>query len=138
MENTVAIGVDIGGSHITAALVDFDTRKVLQHSITRRRLDSHKDVDYIINVWAGVIKDSVSFLEGKKANIGIGMPGPFDYENGISFLKGQDKYDSLYGLNVKILLAEKLGIDVSSIRLMNDAVSFLQGEAFGGAGHGYK
>lgn len=66
------------------------------------------------------------------------MPGPFDYDKGISFIKDTAKYQSLYGLNVKKLLAENLEIPVSDIRMMNDAACFLQGEVFGGAAQGYQ
>jgi glucokinase len=61
------------------------------------------------------------------------MPGPFDYNNGISWMKYQNKYDSLYGLSVKDLLAEKLSLTSKSIRFLNDAESFLKGEVFSGA-----
>ncbi len=60
------------------------------------------------------------------------MPGPFDYEKGISFIKDQNKYESLYGLNVKEMMAERLGVSTDHIRLMNDAGCFLQGEVMGG------
>jgi glucokinase len=46
-----------------------------------------------------------------QVRIGISMPGPFDYENGICLIKGQNKYEALYGLYIKGLLADKLGIE---------------------------
>jgi glucokinase len=66
------------------------------------------------------------------------MPGPFDYEKGISLIKNQDKYEALYGLNVKEMMATRLGITPEAIRLMNDAGCFLQGEVVGGAARGFK
>jgi glucokinase len=70
--------------------------------------------------------------------IGIAMPGPVDYEQGISYIKGLTKYESLYGKNVKHLLADSLAIPTEHIRLKNDAGCFLQGEAFAGSAQGYK
>lgn len=51
---------------------------------------------------------------------------------------GQHKYDALYNLPVKDLLAEKLGIQPKQIRFINDAGCFLQGEVFSGAGRNYQ
>lgn len=65
------------------------------------------------------------------------MPGPFDYENGISLITKLDKYEALYKLNVKELLSEKLSIPKPSILMMNDAACFLRGEVYYGAAKGH-
>ncbi len=135
----MALGIDIGGSHITAALVDLESRSIVEGSWRRERVNSQGAVTDILNAWCAVINDV--FGSGMAADvkyIGIGMPGPFDYEQGISHMKNQDKYDALFGLNVKTLLAEKLNIDAQHIRFINDAGCFLQGEAFSGAARGHQ
>jgi glucokinase len=48
-------------------------------------------------------------------------------------MDGNNKYAALFGLNVKILLSQKLGISVQQIRLMNDAAASLKGELYAGA-----
>ena len=133
-ENTI-VGADIGGSHITAALVDLDQRVMLQDSLIRRRVNSHGTVSEIIEAWGAALEEVLSKAGGKK--IGIAMPNPVDYEQGISYIKGIDKYDSLYGLNIRNLLAERLGMPFGSIRMKNDAGCFMQGEVFGGAAQGF-
>jgi glucokinase len=65
------------------------------------------------------------------------MPGPFDYENGISLIKDQDKFKSLYLINIKEELAKRLQIEPSNIKFINDAAAFMQGEVFNGAAKGY-
>jgi len=70
--------------------------------------------------------------------IAMAMPGPFDYKNGISWIHGLDKYEAIYGLNIKQYLATALGIDPENIVFRNDAEAFLHGEVFAGAGLGYK
>ena len=72
------------------------------------------------------------FIHILSPKIGIAMPGPFDYENGICYIKGLDKYESLFNLNVKEMLAQQLNIERSDIYMMNDASCFLKGEVFGG------
>jgi glucokinase len=42
--------------------------------------------------------------------------------------RGQSKYDNLYNMDVKALLAEELGLPPTSIHFINDAAAFLQGE----------
>ena len=61
------------------------------------------------------------------------MPGPFDYEEGVSLITGLHKFESLYGLNVKELLAASLHIVPGMIQMNNDAICYLAGERKAGA-----
>lgn len=133
--NSIVAGVDIGGSHITAALVDLQNITVLKGTCVRKSIDTGGSSTTIINEWSSVINKVFNGYDYPK-KIGIAMPGPFDYEKGISLIRNQNKYDSFYGLNVRRLLAESLQIDETDILLKNDAACFLQGEAFGGAAKG--
>lgn len=138
MKNRIAVGIDIGGSHITAALVDLETRSVIPGSGERRAVNSNLDADHILNIWCEVInrvKGAATMFDG---NIGISMPGPFDYEAGISLIKDQEKFRSLYLFNIKEALASRLNFDVHHFRFINDAAGFLQGEVFGGAAKGHE
>lgn len=134
---TIVGGIDIGGSHITAALVNTETKSLLPHTYTRQYIDSSGTADTIIDDWAAVIRTAFEAQELQPGRIGIAMPGPFDYERGISRMKNQNKYDALYGLDLKTLLAEKLRIDPAGIGFLNDAESFLKGELFNGVMTGY-
>jgi glucokinase len=64
------------------------------------------------------------------------MPGPFDYEKGISLIKDQNKYNSLYQLNIKEMLADVIGLKGTDLMFINDAACFLKGELFSGAACG--
>ena len=64
------------------------------------------------------------------------MPGPFDYANGISLMQQQDKYDALYLLSIREILAGRIKTSPSNIYFVNDAESFLKGEVFCGAAKG--
>lgn len=133
-QNNLIAGVDIGGSHITAALINIDSRQVETETWKRQAVDAAGSADAIIESWVEVIGGCFSSAGIQPSFIGIAMPGPFDYENGISLIKEQGKFRSLYGMNVRQLLAEKLNIPGSNIRFSNDAACFLQGELFNGAG----
>lgn len=138
MNNPLVAGVDIGGSHITAALVDLEVRSVLPAFFVRKHINAHDEAKAIINDWCAIIEQVFATQPTLPKRVGIAMPGPFDYEKGISLIKDQNKYQSLYGLNVKEMMAGRLGIDPNNIRLMNDAGCFLQGEVVGGAARGFR
>jgi glucokinase len=138
MKDSVVLGVDIGGSHLTAALVSEYSKAFLPASYTRIRVNSFGSAEEILNAWSAVINEIFEKYEVSEKRIGIAMPGPFDYENGISLIKDLDKYESLYKLNVKDLLAVKLNVLPTDIRMMNDAACFLRGEVYYGAAQGYQ
>ena len=136
MEKPLVLGVDIGGSHITAAIVDLETGDILPVSYKRRFVNAGENADTILNSWAAVINEALNSINLQDKKIGIAMPGPFDYDQGISLIKEQEKFQSLYKTNVKNELAERLHIRPEEIRFINDAAGFLKGEVFaGGARH---
>src|ERR1700744_4157887 len=132
------LGIDIGGSHITVGFVDLNTKEILQESYFRAFIDSWGSAEDIIEAWSIVIEKAFNTVNTAEKKIGIAMPGPFDYEAGISYIRGNKKYDSLYGLNVKQLLAQKLNLPPANILMFNDAECFLKGEAFAGAASNHK
>lgn len=136
MNNSIVAGVDIGGSHITVALVDMHSHKIIEHTWRRFCIDAGGIAAAIISDWCVAIKDSFKANNLTPGSLGIAMPGPFNYEQGISLMQNQSKYDALYGLNVKKLLADALAISKSNIVMANDAACFLQGEIFGGVAKG--
>ncbi len=132
------IGVDIGGSHITAAHVDATDFAIVKSSMIRTRVASTEDAATIITDWIAALAPLIVRDGDEVTRIGIAMPGPFDYEKGISLMRGMKKYDSLYGMNVLDILAEKLDIPKDHILFRNDAEAFLHGELASGAVVGEK
>ena len=135
---SVVLGVDIGGSHITTALIDLDTRTLIEGSKKRQWVDSGADAEKICDDWCNLIAATLKEHQPAADKIGIAIPGPFDYETGISLMQEQGKFQHLYGLNIKNILAERLYVDAHNIRFMNDAACFLQGEVFRGAAKDYR
>ncbi|WP_343523265.1 ROK family protein [Pedobacter sp.] len=136
MEKPVALGVDIGGSHITAALVDLETRTLVKDSIKRSPVDSQESKEVILSAWCDIINKAFKNIKNGARNVGIAMPGPFNYNEGISLIKEQDKFKALYQINVKEELSKRLDIPADQIHFINDAAGFLQGEVFAGAAKG--
>jgi glucokinase len=133
----LAVGVDVGGTHITAAVIDIDTRTVVVNTIVRETVDANAPANDILAVWFSAIANVLGKSNANVARVGFAMPGPFDYDGGISLIKNMHKYEALYGLNIKEMLAVHFNIDKEQIRMRNDTEAFLAGEVMAGAAQGY-
>lgn len=136
----IAIGVDIGGSHILSAAVDMIEDKILEDSRINLEVDNKGTQDEIISTWAEAVNYSIGKIDLKKlVGVGFAMPGPFNYRTGMALFKGgNDKYEHLYGVNVAEELSVKLNKSRIAIRFLNDATSFAVGDAFYGKAKGVK
>jgi glucokinase len=135
MNRHIAIGADIGGSHISCAAVDLQTGKIIRETVTGREVNNQAGADLIIAVWADAVSEVLFKVPaGKVKGVGFAMPGPFDYVKGISYIRGVAKYENLYGLNVADAISKLLDVPEGFlIRFMNDASSFAVGEAWAGS-----
>lgn len=128
--NNYILSCDIGGTHITSSIVIKSSWQIIEKTITRSSVDSSLDAKSIFRAWALNIQACQAKFENHISAIGIAMPGPFDYENGISLMKGQNKYDQLYGLHTGPPLQAELQNNTVNIKYINDAAAFLQGEVY--------
>ncbi|WP_295122980.1 ROK family protein [uncultured Chitinophaga sp.] len=135
MNNEYVIGADIGGSHITAALVNLGNGAVVDDSKVKVSVNAGADADDILGRWTSALREVCTAAKGQVTAIGIAMPGPFDYPGGISQIKGVAKYESLYGMNIRAALQESLAFS-GDIYFENDASCFALGEAWAGEGAG--
>jgi glucokinase len=135
MNKNIAIGTDIGGSHISCAAIDLVSGKIIRNTLTERSVDNQAQANTIIGTWTqalSAVLEKVPFENVK--GIGFAMPGPFDYVKGISYIRGVAKYENLYGINITDAISNSLSVkDGFLIRFMNDASSFAVGEAWAGS-----
>lgn len=130
------LGLDIGGTHISGGLTDARSGEILGGNPISYPIRTIDDKEAILAEWTKGIKKILGGISvGSFQGIGIAMPGPFDYEKGISLIKGLSKYDALYGINVKKELKNRLQLPEDfPIYFENDAVCFALGEyAYGQA-----
>src|SRR5664279_918666 len=101
--NKVFIGVDIGGSHISAALVNAADGSIIEDTLCNQKIEAKGNcAGRILEQWIQTIQQTASKQNGAELKgVGIAIPGPFDYNKGISLLRGVDKYETLYGVNIK-------------------------------------
>jgi glucokinase len=129
---------DIGGSHITAGICDLRSYEIVSQSITRAEVNSRGSITDILTSWTDVFQEVLKKNAALQVSgLSVAMPGPFDYEKGISYITGLDKYEALYGMDIKQYLAGLLKLDPQLIRFRNDAESTIAGEVLTGAGEDY-
>lgn len=120
---------DIGGSHISAAVCaesDFVLGPVSK-AAQPQSIDEFFDV-------LGHLASQVTSGVCEVAGAVLAMPGPFDYLEGVSWMKHKMPY--LYGVNVRRVLAKQLGWKNEQVQFLNDAAAFLFGEIGAGAARG--
>lgn len=94
--------MDIGGTGVKAGILDGQGK--LCGGIQRFDARAKESAEVIFSNFAWIIEQmGERFLEPGDVFCGIGMafPGPFDYAGGISLMKGLDKYDAIYGMDIR-------------------------------------
>jgi glucokinase len=140
MKQNIAIGADIGGSHISCAAVDLSSGRVLKETLAEREVNNQAHAFQIISVWSKALTETLSKVPFEAVRgIGFAMPGPFDYVKGISYIKGVAKYENLYGFNIGDAIHSSLEAPIGlETRFINDVSAFAVGEATFGKGCGYE
>ena len=95
------VGLDVGGTYIKSAVVN-SNGEILDDKIIINESFSNCDKETVLCNIMNIIKERISSLSNCNfSGVGIAFPGPFDYENGVSYIKCIKKYESIYGVNIK-------------------------------------
>ena len=122
----VYLCLDVGGTEIKAAPLDANGKMLskIQHFPAMAGADKKTLLEHFANIFAAICPD---------------FARPFDYENGICLLQGLEKYDALYGCNLRHDFAALSGLPQKRIQFINDAAAFALGElTFGSARQAHK
>lgn len=126
MENTYVLGVDIGGSHIACQLVDLKGCRPLKDSYTEIKVAENETARVILSAWEKALDSCLRKVKGiKVAGIGVAIPSPFDFVNGIAM--ADHKFAALKGMNIREELHRVTGIKQECIFFTNDAAAFGMG-----------
>jgi glucokinase len=138
LSSSYILTADIGGSHITAGICDLNSYRITGQGLTRAEVNSKGSITDILTSWTDVfqlvLKNNTAL---EVSALSVAMPGPFDYEKGVSYIKGLNKYEALYGIDIKQHFADLLKLDPRLVRFRNDAESTVAGEVLAGAGRHY-
>ncbi|MFD8425425.1 ROK family protein [Streptomyces sp. NPDC059466] len=127
--------LDIGGTHVTAAVVDPATSRPVPSSVLRRPLGSGATADSILDVIAHA---ALELPAGHRPYWGVAIPGPFDYDTGMGRFTGVGKFETLSGVDVGAGLRQRLGHRAERLRFLNDADAFAIGEYHAGSAAGHE
>jgi glucokinase len=134
---TCAIALDVGGTFLKSAIVKPDG-SILEGTFRKMCIDSQGSSEQILETFTlslGLHITNVEEAGAETCGIGIGIPGPFDYEKGVSLMK--HKFGAIYKINLKEELIKRLELPWNfTIRFENDAWAFLRGETWLGAAKG--
>jgi glucokinase len=133
VKNPATIGaLDIGGTHVAAGRVDVASATVDSRSRVIERLATaagRDDVETVVRVARAIAEPGI-------ACFGVAVPGPFDYDHGVSEMT--HKLDGLRGVDLRSALQAALAPrELVPIRFVNDAEAFLLGEWWAGAARGH-
>jgi len=139
INKNIAIGIDIGGSHISCGAVDLVLNELIPSSGFDSKVDNTASADEILNIWVDTIRKTLAVIGRETlAGIGFAMPGPFDYAKGIALFERVEKYLNLYGIHVDKEIRARLHLDNNiPVRFINDATAFAIAEAWIGVGKEY-
>jgi glucokinase len=124
--------LDIGGTHASGGLVALDARAVEDGSRTRVTLDAGGSGSELL---ADIVRAASGVVRPGVHRLGVAVPGPFDYEAGISRI--EHKLLGLHGVDLRSRFSAELGLPAHAVRFLNDAEAFLLGEWWAGAARGH-
>lgn len=132
----VYLCLDVGGTEIKAAPLDANGKILskIQYFPAMACADKKTLLEHFAHIFTSICPADKVPIE-----IDLAFPGPFDYENGICLLQGLEKYDALYGCNLRHAFAALSGLPQKRIQFINDAAAFALGElTFGSSRQAHK
>ncbi|HEX2362933.1 MAG TPA: ROK family protein [Jiangellaceae bacterium] len=126
--------LEIGGTHVTAAVVETGTWRVKAGTGVRLSIDSQGPADALITT---MIDAGTSLRRDDTLLWGVAIPGPFHYARGVANFHGVGKFDALRGVNLGLVLQRALTGGRGHVSFVNDAEAFAAGEWVAGAARGH-
>lgn len=141
-----AIVFDVGGMFIKAAVMT-ESGQIVPDTYMIYPSKSKEKKEILLQHLVDLVKQQMSRILARNfqiEGIGYAFPGPFDYERGVSYIRDVDKFENIYGVNLREELTHRLAQENAfavkrsadfQIVFENDANLFALGEyAVGKAG----
>ena len=87
--------LEIGGSHVSAALVDPQRWRVIDGTQARLTVDSNSGAGRLIERFLSAAASLPTVPLRDARCWGVAVPDPFDYEIGVALFEGVGKFESL-------------------------------------------
>lgn len=130
MEKKKYILLDVGGTEIKGSVSD---RNGVRTKIRKFPARAQKSTEKILDNFAKICRELMIEADGSVVGVGMAIPGPFDYENGISRMQGLNKYDAIYGIPLESEIKARVP-ELGSARFLflHDIEAFALGESWYG------
>ncbi len=131
MSNHLAVGVDLGGSHVNAGIVDMNANIISSSEKDIKK--GKKPRDIILDDIYGVINSCLEMIDKKRKfvkGIGIGIPGRTDSKKGVCVYAPNLNW---HNVPIRDILQEKTDLP---IYILNDVRGMAVGEKVFGNGKG--
>ena len=128
--NSYAVGVDLGGTNLKAALVDREAGIVER---TTRPTEADQGPTHVKDQIVAIVADMIDTAPSVVEGIGIGAPGAVNWER--TTITKPPNFADWDSVNLRSALQSQLDTDLSVI-VENDANVAALGSAFYGAGQG--
>ena len=130
LEKSVLV-YDVGGTHVSAA-VCFGGAYRLGRVVRTLHPAEHSSDAFLNVLYSLGMEASTGFNAVSGAEVAV--PGPFDFNQGVSLMRHKLPY--LYGVNLRLPLAQRFGWQAGQVRFLHDSAAFLLGEIGDGAARG--
>ncbi|HSN09636.1 MAG TPA: ROK family protein, partial [Hanamia sp.] len=121
------LGLDVGGSHVTASIIDTCARGDQPLHLVRKDINAFGNAFNIIADIGNCIQEILNG-DTKIDAVGIAFPGPFNYKKGVCAIANVGgKFEQTFGLHVMQALKDVSGLPNTSFCFSNDAHCFATG-----------
>ena len=124
------LGIDVGGSHVTVSVIENSTVGKLPPTLIRKEINAKENATAIVSAIGNCITE---ILNGEVTidAVGIAFPGPFNYDKGVSEIRGVGgKFETIFGIHMQQALKNFTGLNKLPFVFANDADCFAEGAYF--------
>ena len=134
MEQKKYILLDVGGTEIKGSVSDGNGVRM---RIRKFPAQAQKSTEKILDNFAKICRELMREADGSVVGVGMAIPGPFDYENGISRMQGLNTYDSIYGIPLEPEIKARVPeLKEAQFLFLHDIEAFALGESWYGTCRG--
>lgn len=133
---TMTLAMDIGGTHVSAALVG--PEGLLPSSVRRTEVNEAWPAGPLLDAWAQTALAAASCAPSC-GRVALSVPGPFEYRQGVA--RFDVKMRALAGTDVTRALRQRwsgTALEQVPVSYLNDALAFTRGELLFGVAQGVR